>query len=128
MIDILLVLVACLLVWQVLLLAPMVPGKLIDTRNFNSLPRWQYNGFNIFLTSLSLFSLIIAGLAVLGKGWVFIPSLICSLLYLFVFGFDLFEVFPVVKDKAPLQLLILECISFASSGILFVVSLVGLLA
>ena len=118
--------VAAFLVWEVLLLAPMLPGKLIDTRDFSSLPRWQYNLFNVFLTSLSLVSLFVAGFAVLGNTWVFWPALVLASLYAVVFAFDLFEVFTVVKDKLPIQLLILESISLASAGILLVVCIAGL--
>jgi hypothetical protein len=118
--------VATLLVWKVLLLIPMVPGKLIDTRDFSSLPRWQYNWFNVFLTSLGLASLVVAGFAVTGNSWVFLPALVLALLYIIVFFLDLFEIFPVVKDKLPVQLLILEAIVLASAGILVIVSIAGL--
>jgi hypothetical protein len=118
--------VAALLVWKVLLLIPMVPGKLIDTRDFSSLPRWQYNWFNVFLTSLGLASLVVAGFAVTGNNWVFLPALVIALLYIITCFLDLFEIFPVVKDKLPVQLLILEAIILASAGVLTVVSIAGL--
>jgi hypothetical protein len=118
--------VATLLVWKVLLLIPMVPGKLIDTRDFSSLPRWQYNWFNVFLTSLGLASLVVAGFAVTGNSWVFLPALVLALLYIIVFFLDLFEIFPVVKDKLPVQLLILEAIVLGSAGVLLVISITGL--
>jgi len=118
--------ISALLVWEVLLLAPMVPGKLIDTRDFSTLPRWQFNGFNFFLTSLSLISLVVAGFAITGSTWVFWPSLVLSLLFILVFAFDLFGIFPVVKDKLPVQLLILESIGLSSAGVLFILSIAGL--
>ncbi|MDD2436055.1 MAG: hypothetical protein PHG27_05695 [Massilibacteroides sp.] len=118
--------ISALLVWEVLLLAPMVPGKLIDTRDFSALPRWQFNGFNFFLTSLSLISLIVAGFAIAGNTWVFWPSLVLSLLFILVFAFDLLGIFPVVEDKLPVQLLILESISLSSAGVLFILSVAGL--
>jgi hypothetical protein len=118
--------VATLLVWKVLLLIPMVPGKLIDTRDFSSLPRWQYNWFNVFLTSLGLASLVVAGFAVTGNSWVFLPALVLALLYIIVCFLDLFEIFPVVKDKLPVQLLILEAIVLGSAGVLLVISITGL--
>jgi hypothetical protein len=118
--------VAALLVWKVLLLIPMVPGKLIDTRDFSSLPRWQYNWFNVFLTSLGLASLVVAGFAVTGNSWVFLPALVLALLYIIVCFLDLFEIFPVVKDKLPVQLLILEAIVLGSAGVLLVISITGL--
>jgi hypothetical protein len=119
-------LISALLVWQVLLLAPMVPGKLIDTRDFSSLPRWQYNWFNVFLTSLGLASLVVAGFGIFGNVLIYWPALVLSILYILASASDLFEIFPVVKDKPPVQLLILEVIVLASGGILLVLSLVGL--
>jgi hypothetical protein len=118
--------VATLLVWKVLLLIPMVPGKLIDTRDFSSLPRWQYNWFNVFLTSLGLSSLVVAGFAVTGNSWVFLPALVLALLYIIACFLDLFEIFPVVKDKLPVQLLILEAVVLGSAGVLLVISITGL--
>jgi hypothetical protein len=118
--------VAALLVWKVLLLIPMVPGKLIDTRDFSSLPRWQFNWFNFFLTSLGLASLVVAGFAVTGNSWVFLPALVLALLYIIVCFLDLLEIFPVVKDKLPVQLLILEAIVLGSAGVLLVIAIAGL--
>jgi hypothetical protein len=100
--------------------------KLIDTRDFSSLPRWQYNWFNVFLTSLGLASLVVAGFAVTGNSWVFLPALVLALLYIIVCFLDLFEIFPVVKDKLPVQLLILEAIVLGSAGVLLVISIAGL--
>lgn len=119
--------IAALLVWQVLLLAPMIPGKLIDTRDFSVLPKWQFNVFNAFLTSLSLASLIIAICSLLGYSWVYIPALILAIFFILVFLADLFEVFPVVKDKIPVQLLILESLSLGSAGVLAVIILQALI-
>jgi hypothetical protein len=118
--------VAALLVWEVFLLIPMVPGKLIDTRDFSTLPRWQYNLFNAFLTSLGMASLVVAGFAVMGYAWVFLPALIIGSLYVTFSFLDLFEIFPVVKDKLPLQLILLEAIVLASGGVLIVFSIAGL--
>jgi hypothetical protein len=118
--------VAALLVWEVFLLIPMVPGKLIDTRDFSTLPRWQYNLFNAFLTSLGMASLVVAGFGVMGYAWVFLPALIIGSLYVTFSFLDLFEIFPVVKDKLPLQLILLEAIVLASGGVLIIFSIAGL--
>jgi hypothetical protein len=118
--------VAALLVWEVFLLIPMVPGKLIDTRDFSTLPRWQYNLFNAFLTSLGMASLVVAGFGVMGYAWVFLPALIIGSLYVTFSFLDLFEIFPVVKDKLPLQLILLEALVLASGGVLIVFSIAGL--
>jgi hypothetical protein len=118
--------VAALLIWEVFLLIPMVPGKLIDTRDFSTLPRWQYNLFNAFLTSLGMASLVVAGFAVMGYAWVFLPALIIGSLYVTFSFLDLFEIFPVVKDKLPLQLILLEALVLASGGVLIIFSIAGL--
>lgn len=124
--DFFTVFVAVLLVWQVLLLIPMVPGKLIDTRDFSKLPRWQFNGFNVFLTSLTLVSLVTAGFASVGHSWTIIAAIILGILYFAVFFSDLFKIFPVVKDPLPTQLLVLEVISLASAGVLITLAVSGL--
>ncbi|WDT92052.1 hypothetical protein H0E86_14825 [Streptomyces sp. SCSIO-PteL053] len=117
---------AALLVWEALLLIPMVPGKLIDTRDFSPLPRWQYNSFNVFLTSLGLASFVVAGFAMADQQWVFAAALVLSLGYIAVFAADLGAVFPVVPDPLPPQLLILEAIALASAGVNVVVAIQGM--
>ncbi|MFD9424223.1 MULTISPECIES: hypothetical protein [unclassified Streptomyces] len=114
------------LVWEALLLIPMVPGKLVDTRDFSSLPRWQYNGFNAYLTSLGLASFVVAGFAMAGQGWVFVAALVLSLGYAVVFAADLGAVFPVVPDRLPVQLLVLEAIALASAGVGAVIAIQGI--
>ncbi|MFD8822221.1 hypothetical protein ACFV1C_07665 [Streptomyces sp. NPDC059605] len=116
---------AALLVWEALLLIPMVPGKLIDTRDFSPLPRWQYNSFNVYLTSLGLASFVVAGFAMAGQHWAFVAALVLSLGYLAVFAADLGAVFPVVPDPLPVQLLVLEAIALASAGVLAVIAIQG---
>jgi hypothetical protein len=93
---------------------------------FLHLPRWQFNWFNVFLTSLGLASLVVAGFAVTGNSWVFLPALVLALLYIIVCFLDLLEIFPVVKDKLPVQLLILEAIVLGSAGVLLVIAIAGL--
>ncbi|GGP86573.1 hypothetical protein GCM10010231_66070 [Streptomyces sindenensis] len=114
------------MVWEALLLIPMVPGKLVDTRDFSSLPRWQYNGFNAYLTSLGLASFVVAGFAMAGQGWVFVAALVLSLGYAVVFAADLGAVFPVVPDRLPVQLLVLEAIALASAGVGVVIAIQGI--
>lgn len=118
---------AAMLVGQTLLLIPMVPGKLIDTRDFAPLPRWQYTSFNVFLSSLGLVSFIMAGLLLANVGWAFAVTAVLAVLFGAVFLSDLLEVFPVVPDRMPVQLLVLEAISLASAGGLLVVALRGAL-
>lgn len=104
----------------------MVPGKLIDTRDFAPLPRWQYNCFNVFLTSLGLASFVVAGFAMANQDWAFVAALVLGLLYIGVFAADLGEVFPVVPDPIPVQLLVLEAIALASAGLIVVIGIQGM--
>lgn len=120
-------LTACLLVALVLILIPMVPGGLVDTRDFRELPRWQFNAFNVFLTSLGIASFVVAGFALARAPWVFVAALVLAALYVAVFALDLARIFPVVTDPLPSQLLILEVIDLALGGILMVIAIEGLL-
>lgn len=120
-------LTACLLVALVLILIPMVPGGLVDTRDFRELPRWQFNAFNVFLTSLGIASFVVAGFALARAPWVFVVALVLAALYVAVFALDLARIFPVVTDPLPSQLLVLEVIDLALGGILMVIAIEGLL-
>lgn len=114
------------LVWQTLLLIPMVPGKLVDTRDFSPLPRWQYRLFNVFLTSLGLVSFAVAWFVLEGQPWAFVATLVLAILYAAVFFADLLAIFPVVPDPLPVQLLVLEAISLASAGVGIVIAIQGI--
>lgn len=116
----------CLLVALTLILIPMVPGGLIDTRDFAPLPRWQYNTFNVFLTTLGIASFVIAGFMLAGQHWTFIAAIVLGVLYILVFASDLAQIFPVVPDRMPVQLLILEVIDLALGGVLVLVAVRGL--
>lgn len=120
-------LTACLLVALVLILIPMVPGGLVDTRDFGELPRWQFNAFNVFLTSLGIASFVVAGFAIARAPWAFVAALVLAALYIAVFALDLARIFPVVTDPLPSQLLVLEVIDLALGGILMVIAIEGLL-
>jgi hypothetical protein len=115
-----------LLVWTVLVLIPMVPGGMIDTRDFAGLPRWQFNAFNVFLTSLGLASLVTAWFTLDGGHPALAVALVIGLLYIGVFGFDLAGIFPKVADRLPVQLLVLEVLDLAAAGALVVVTVQGL--
>jgi hypothetical protein len=117
---------AVLLVWSVLVLIPMAPGGLVDTRSFASLPRWQFNAFNVFLTSLGLASLVTAWFALSGGRTAFAAAIVLGLLYIAVFGLDLAAVFPKVADPLPVQLLVLEVLDLAAAGALVVVAVQAL--
>ncbi|MFV0430193.1 MAG: hypothetical protein ACK5KO_12310 [Arachnia sp.] len=121
--DTLAIVSAAALMWQTLLLIPMIPGKLIDTRDFSALPRWQYNGFNVFLTLLGMGSLAtVAWLVAAPVTAAFTATAVLAGCYLSVFFADLMGVFPVVTDPPPTQLLVLEGISLASAGVLGVLA------
>lgn len=120
-------LTSCLLVALVLILIPMVPGGLVDTRDFSELPRWQFNAFNVFLTSLGIASFVVAGCALARAPWVFVAALVLAVLYCAVFAFDLGKIFPVVSDPLPAPLIVLEVADLALGGVLAVVAIQGML-
>lgn len=124
--TVLFTLTACMLAALVLILIPMVPGGLVDTRDFSDLPRWQFNLFNVFLTSLGIASFIVAGFAIARAPWAFVAALVLGALYIAVFALDLAKIFPVVTDPLPSQLLILEVIDLALAGILVVIAIEGI--
>jgi hypothetical protein len=117
---------AVLLVWSVLVLIPMAPGGMIDTRDFAALPRWQFNGFNVFLTSLGLAGLVTAWFALDGGRPAFAVAVVVGCLLIAVFGFDLAGIFPRVADPLPVQLLVLEVLDLAAAGALVAVAVQGL--
>jgi hypothetical protein len=118
--------VACSLVVLCFVLVPMAPGGLVDTRDFSALPRWQFSLFNVFLISLGVASLVIAGFAIAEPPGVFVAALVISALYVAVFALDLGRVFPVVADALPAQLLVLEVINLAVAGVTAVLAIKGL--
>jgi hypothetical protein len=118
--------VACSLVVLCFVLVPMAPGGLVDTRDFSALPRWQFSLFNVFLISLGVASLVIAGFAIAEAPGVFVAALVISALYVAVFALDLGRVFPVVADALPAQLLVLEVINLAVAGVTAVLAIKGL--
>lgn len=120
--------VATLLVALTFILTPMAPGGLVDTRDFTPLPRWQFHLFNVFLISLGSVSLVVAGFSVTGATWVYIPAIILGVLFAAVYALDLAQVFPVVPDRMPSQLLVLEVINLALAGVVIVVAIRGLLS
>jgi hypothetical protein len=104
----------------------MAPGGLVDTRDFSALPGWQFNIFNVFLVSLGAGTLVAAGFALAEAPGAFIAALVISVLYMAVFALDLGKVFPVVVDKLPSQLLVLEVINLAVAGVTAVLAIKGL--
>ena len=127
--DVMNVAVAAVLVWTTLLLIPMVPGKLVDTRDFSALPRWQYNSFNVLLTTFGLAGLVVAvWLVVAPSDALLWASVVIGLFFVAVFLADLMEIFPVVPDPLPSQLLVLEVLALASAGVIIVLASAALLA
>ena len=118
---------ACILVAMTLILIPMVPGGLVDTRDFAELPRWQFRLFNVFLTSLGIASFVTVGLLLVGVSWASIAALVIGALYGAVFALDLGRIFPVVTDPLPSQLLVLEVLDLALAGVLVVLAVQALL-
>ncbi len=118
---------ACLLVALCFTLTPMAPGGQVDTRDFSSLPRWQFTLFNVFLISLGVATLVTAGFALAEVRGSLVAALVIGILYVAVFALDLGRVFPVVEDALPSQLLVLEVASLAMAGVVATLAIKGML-
>ncbi len=83
-----------LLLVSALLLASLVPGGFIETRDFSQLNPAVLIGFNVYLTVLAL------GSIVLGVGWFrqsagVMGTLAAGVSYVLVYSLDLLHIFPV---------------------------------
>lgn len=127
MVELLAAMVAAALCAMFALLVPMVPGGLVDTRDFSEMPRWQFRLFNVFLVSLGVATLATAWLVIGGTSAAFLASIVVAGLYCLVFAADLGKVFPVVKDSLPVQLIVLEALSLAIAASVICLATVALL-
>lgn len=118
--------VSALLMAEVLVLTPMVPGGPIEKRSFAHLPNAVFWGFNLFLISLGMASVAVAVVVLWGASWAFAAAVGLGGCYLAVFGLDLAGVFPKSPDEMSPTLLLLEVADLAIAGALIVVALQGL--
>lgn len=115
--------VAALLALSALMLGGLVPGGPIETRSFSNINPVILGIFNIFLTSLGLFSLVLFYFILKEKRWSLIASTICGACYLAVYLLDLGKIFPVSMDQMPIALIIIEVLGSIVSLSLIAISI-----
>jgi hypothetical protein len=91
--------VSGLLVGAFLILASLIPGGPIETRNFSHIETTVLIGFNTFLTLLGMASLVLSYYVHQGRSWAFIWAALSGFAYFLVYGLDLAEVFPSTPDN-----------------------------
>lgn len=96
------------LIASLVTLAWMVPGGPVETRDFSHLEPWVAWGFNIFLTTLVVGSLMLVYFMLKKQKWAFQMTGVVGLAFFLVFTLDLGEIFPVSPDPMSSMLLALE--------------------
>ncbi len=104
------ILLILLLLVSMVLLTILVPGGPIETRDFSHISPDILGGFNVFLTSLGMISLVLIYFVWKGYRWAYMVSLLCGLSYFLVYTLDLGRIFPVSPTPMPKTLLIIEVI------------------
>ncbi|MEO1341454.1 MAG: hypothetical protein AAFV28_10025 [Cyanobacteria bacterium J06635_13] len=104
------------------LLTSLVPGGFIETRSFAHINPVILGGFNTFLTTLSLASLLLVYFAWQEYRWAYVTSFIAGLSYFLVYVLDLGKLFPVSPDAMPTALLTIEILGTIVSLPLMLVS------
>ncbi|WP_180901886.1 hypothetical protein [Martelella soudanensis] len=115
--------ITTLLVASALNLALMIPGGLVETRDFSAYPSVVLGAFNVFLTVLGLGSLVLAyTITKAGRGhnW----SALAGLSFVGVYLLDLGRIFPVPPNPMSTLLATLEWIGTGLGVALVIVSLV----
>lgn len=109
-----------------ILLSVLVPGGPIETRDFSHISSVVLVGFNIFLTSLSIGSLILLYFIWLRRRWAFGAAAACGAAYFSVYALDLAHWFPVSPDTMPPTLFAIEAIGTIISVPLTILSIIGM--
>lgn len=115
--------ISALLILSAGLLAILIPGGPVETRNFSHIDPLVLGTFNTFLTSLAMVSLSLVYFVLKNRKWAFIASAICGLSYFLVYALDLGTIFPVSPDAMPQRLFIIEVLGAIVSLPLTVLSL-----
>jgi len=99
--------IATLLVISGLLLASLIPGGPIETRDFSHINPLVLGLFNLFLTALGLGSFVAAWFLFRGHNLAWL-SLLMGAAYLLVYGIDLLAWFPKTASEMPPALFAIE--------------------
>lgn len=112
---------AGLLLLSALMLAVLVPGGPIETRDFSHIEPLVLGAFNAFLTALGLLSLLVPYFILKGSRTAFVISALCGTGYLIVYLLDLARIFPVSPVPMPVALWWIEV-----AGVLVSIPLIGI--
>ncbi|TWU21444.1 hypothetical protein Pla52o_36290 [Novipirellula galeiformis] len=103
------------------LLASLVPGGPIETRDFSHINPAILAAFNLFLATLGIVRIVAAFLVRPGSTPVYWASVVIGFCYFLVYVLDLANVFPKSPDSMPPLLLVIELI-----GTILSIPLMGL--
>lgn len=106
---------------SMLILSVMVPGGPVETRDLSYMDEMPIVPllFNIFLTTLAIFTLFILPYFMYKKNkWAYSASIITGISYILVFALDLLNIFPSVPYPMPKLLFIFEIIGLIFGFIL----------
>lgn len=114
--------IACLLFVNMTLLTLLVPGGPIENRDFSSMPRPAFIGFNVFLVSLGVGSIAVAlWMMISGSGLAVSVALVLGGLYAMVYFIDLGGLFP--KSVTPMSPVLMGCEILNANAAVFLVML-----
>lgn len=106
---------------SMLILSVMVPGGPVETRDLSYMDKMPIIPllFNVFLTTLAIFTLFILPYFMYRKQkWAFTASILTGISYILVFALDLLNIFPSVPYPMPRLLFIFEIIGLVFGFIL----------
>lgn len=102
------IIIAVLLAISVISLGSLIPGGPIETRDFSHISPVVLGGFNIFLTTLGIVSLLLLYFVIKQFRWSFVISFFCGLSYFLVYVLDLAHIFPVSPTPMSQALFVIE--------------------
>lgn len=105
------------------LLVSLVPGGLIETRDFSYINPIILGSFNTFLTVLGIGSLLLVYFVVREAKWALMVATLAGVSYFLVYVLDLGVIFPVSSDPMPMTLFVIEIVGAIVSVPLMFVSL-----
>jgi len=102
---------------NILLLTLMVPGGPIETRSFANIDPVIVIGFNVFLTLLTITSVVSVYFMCKKQRWAYQLTGVLGFAFMLVFILDLAKIFPVSFDPMGMPLFIFECVSLLFGAI-----------
>ena len=100
--------IATLLIMSAVMLGVLIPGGPVETRSFSQIPSVILVGFNSFLTTLGLGSLVLSYFVLNRHQGGYILSAFCGVACFVVYALDLLGIFPVSPDNMPHLLRMIE--------------------